>query len=286
MPSTYAHKHFGDKILRRDPPALKGLTPAQKELFFIGLHGPDILFYYKALTVNRVNAVGFGQHEKPAADFFGPAAALVRTMPVEDRGLSRAYLMGFLCHFALDSACHGYIEQKIHVSGVTHTEIEGEFDRSLMAEQGLDPVRQDLTGHIHPTAEHSRVIAPFFPTVTPKEVEKSLRSMIFYNRLLVAPGFWKRSLVKGALRLSGNYTEMHGLLINSQPDPRCADSCVRLKKLMDRAEEQCLALMEGYLPCLAEERPLPVGLEPTFGPGANWQKIPVLSLEKELVYEV
>ena len=286
MPSTYAHYVFGKKVLQSLPPDLSALARGHRQLYDIGLHGPDILFYYKALTVNRVNAVGFGQHEKPAAEFFGPAAALVRTMPVEDRGLSRAYLMGFLCHFALDSACHGYIEQKIHVSGVTHTEIEGEFDRSLMAEQGLDPVRQDLTGHIRPTAEHSRVIAPFFPTVTPKEVEKSLRSMIFYNRLLVAPGFWKRSLVKGALRLSGNYTEMHGLLINSQPDPRCADSCVRLKKLMDRAEEQCLALMEGYLPCLKEERPLPEGLELTFGPGANWQKIPVLSLEKELVYEV
>ena len=286
MPSTYAHKYFGDRILRRDPPALKGLTPDQRELFFIGLHGPDILFYYKALTVNRVNAVGFGQHEKPAADFFGPAAALVRAMPAEEQNLSQAYLMGFLCHFALDSACHGYIEQKIHVSGVTHTEIEGEFDRCLMAEQGLDPIRQNLTGHIRPTAAHSRVIAPFFSTVTPKEVEKSLRSMIFYNRLLIAPSAWKRSLVKGVLRLSGNYTEMHGLLINPQPDPRCADSCVRLKKLMDRAEAQCLALMEGYLPCLKEERPLPEGLERTFGAGSNWQKIPVLSLEKELVYEV
>ena len=110
--------------------------------------------------------------------------------------------------------------------------------------------------------------------------------MIFYNRLLIAPSAWKRSLVKGVLRQSGNYTEMHGLLINPQPDPRCADSCVRLKKLMDRAEEQCLALMEGYLPCLKEERPLPEGLDRTFGAGSNWQKIPVLSLEKELVYEV
>ena len=55
---------------------------------------------------------------------------------------------------------------------------------------------------------------------------------------------------------------------------------------MDRAEEQCLALMEGYLPCLKEDRPLPEGLDRTFGAGSNWQKIPVLSLEKELVYEV
>ena len=51
-------------------------------------------------------------------------------------------------------------------------------------------------------------------------------------------------------------------------------------------EAACLALMEGYLPCLKEERPLPEGLDRTFGAGSNWHKIPVLSLEKELVYEV
>ena len=286
MPSTYAHKHFGDKILRRDPPALKGLTPAQKELFFIGLHGPDILFYYKALTVNRVNAVGFGQHEKPAAEFFGPAAALVRTMPVEDRGLSRAYLMGFLCHFALDSACHGYIEHKIAVSGVPHTEIEGEFDRSLLVEAGRDPLREDLAAHITPSAEASAVIAPFFPGVTPEQVERSLRSMRFYNRLLVAPGGPKRALVNGVLKVTGNYKEMHGMLLNRQPNPACEDSSLRLKKLMDRAVGECLRLTEAYWPCLEGESPLPREMERTFGPGADWREIPVLPVKEELVYEV
>ena len=286
MPSTYAHKHFGDRILRRDPPALKGLTPAQKELFFIGLHGPDILFYYKALTVNRVNAVGFGQHEKPAAEFFGPAAALVRTMPVEDRGLSRAYLMGFLCHFALDSACHGYIEQKIHVSGVTHTEIEGEFDRSLLVEAGRDPLREDLAAHIAPSAEAGAVIAPFFPGVTPEQVERSLRSMRFYNRLLVAPGGPKRALVNAVLKVTGNYKEMHGMLLNRQPNPACEDSSLRLKKLMDRAVGECLRLTEAYWPCLEGESPLPREMDRTFGPGADWREIPVLPVKEELVYEV
>ena len=232
---------------------------------FSGQHGPDIRFYDKARTVNRVNAVGFGQHEKPAAEFFGPAAALVRTMPVDDRGLSRAYIMGFLCHFALDSACHGYIEQKIHVSGVTHTEIEGEFDRCLMAEQGLDPVRQDLTGHIHSTAEHSRVIAPFFPTVTPKEVEKSLRSMIFYNRLLVAPSAWGRNLVKAVLKLSGNYTEMHGLVVNRQPNPLCKDSNQMLTRLYVRAIPEARHLIETWLDTAAGRCPWDDLYRYTFG---------------------
>lgn len=48
-----------------------------------------------------------------------------------------SYIYGFICHYALDHACHTYVEQKIMASGVPHTEIEVEFDRMLMLEDGL-----------------------------------------------------------------------------------------------------------------------------------------------------
>ena len=116
-----------------------------------------------------------------------------------------AYLCGLLCHFALDSSCHGYVEQKIQVSGITHTEIEVEFNRCLLVRDGKDPLRQCLTEHIIPTPEHARVIAAFFPTVTEKHVEPSLRPMIRYNRLLIAPRPVKRQIICTLLRLTENY---------------------------------------------------------------------------------
>ena len=286
MPSTHAHKVFGDRVAAGYPAPLRALAEQHRALFYIGLHGPDILFYYKPLFVNPVNSVGFGQHSKPAADFFGPAAERVRSTPAEEQGPMRAYLLGFLCHFALDSACHGYIEHKIAVSGVPHTEIEGEFDRSLLVEAGRDPLREDLAAHIIPSAEAGAVIAPFFPGVTPEQVERSLRSMRFYNRLLVAPGGPKRALVNAVLKVTGNYKEMHGMLLNRQPNPACEDSSLRLKKLMDRAVGECLRLTEAYWPCLEGESPLPREMERTFGPGADWREIPVLPVKEELVYEV
>ena len=36
-----------------------------------------------------------------------------------------------LCHFSLDVMCHGYIDEKIQAGGVSHAEIEIEFDRML-----------------------------------------------------------------------------------------------------------------------------------------------------------
>ena len=49
----------------------------------------------------------------------------------------------------------------IQVSGISHSEIEMEFDRMLLTEDFLNPLRHDSARHIHPTMENSRVIAPF-----------------------------------------------------------------------------------------------------------------------------
>ena len=54
MPSTYAHYRFGRDVYRRLPDDIKGIISDERRLFLIGLHGPDILFYYKPLKSNRV----------------------------------------------------------------------------------------------------------------------------------------------------------------------------------------------------------------------------------------
>ncbi len=286
MPSTYAHLVFGRSLLASWPKKLRRAAGANIELFLIGLHGPDILFYYRPLKPNPVSAVGFGQHEKPAAAFFGPAAELVHRSDESIRADQRAYLLGFICHFALDLACHGYVERKIR-EGVSHSEIEVEFDRSLMVDDGLDPLRHVLTGHIHPGKENAALIAPFFPGVTAGETDKALRGMIFYNRLLLAPHRWQRDFVTGLLKLTGNDIEMRGLMVKLEPDPRCADSCLRLKKLMAKAEKQCTELAAEYMRCLEDETlPLPEAMKFTFGPAPGWEKLPVLKYEEELAYEV
>ena len=48
MPGTYAHYAFGKKFLAQLDDEIKNM-----DLFFIGLHGPDILFYYKPLIYNN-----------------------------------------------------------------------------------------------------------------------------------------------------------------------------------------------------------------------------------------
>ena len=49
----------------------------------------------------------------------------------------------------------------------------------------------------------------------------------------------KRLAIRTILQLTGNYREMHGLVVNGKANPLCADSCIRLEKLMDKAVERC-----------------------------------------------
>ena len=119
MPSMYAHYHFGGKVFKALPKSARDIINKNRELYLIGLQGPDILFYYKPLGKNRVNGYGYGMHDRPAEEFFRGAAERYENCGKDEAMLS--YLLGFICHFALDSACHGYIEKKIETDGVCHT---------------------------------------------------------------------------------------------------------------------------------------------------------------------
>ncbi len=110
MPNTYAHYRFGQEILRSLPEEKQHALRKNLPLYLIGQHGPDILFYYHPLRSNEINAIGYSVHEWTGSRFFTQGAEIVRNS--ENPEASYAYLAGFLCHFALDSTCHPYIEKK------------------------------------------------------------------------------------------------------------------------------------------------------------------------------
>lgn len=70
MPSTYAHYRMGQEVYRNLTGKPKQIIEKYKELYDIGLHGPDILFYYKPLFANPVNQVGYAMHDRPGIEFF------------------------------------------------------------------------------------------------------------------------------------------------------------------------------------------------------------------------
>ena len=110
--------------------------------------------------------------------------------------------------------------------------------------------------------------------------------MLFYNGLLRAPCRPKRFFVNAALRLTGNYKEMHGMMIAKKPVPACADSNLRLLKLMNAAAGECVALAENLSAYLGGTAELSPAFDKTFGAPENWREIPVLPLREEESDEV
>ncbi len=271
MPTTYAHYKFGKEVISALPRPLQSSIENNRELFDIGVHGPDILFYYSPLKKNAVNSQGYELHEKRADAFFQHAAEVIGA--AGDPAGARAYIYGVICHFALDSECHPYIEKMIQTSGLTHSEIEMEFDRLLLKEDYINPVRYLGTKHIRPTEENGAVIAPFYEELTAEQIVKALKGMIFYHKMLLAPGTAKRKLLFAGMKLTGNYEGMHGMVMSLEPNPQCRDYCQILKRLYAGAVPIAASLMIRYQKALFEGADLPERFGRTFGAGDQWESL-------------
>ena len=104
-----------------------------------------------------------------------------------------------------------------------------------MEKDGYNPVMHILTDHIQPSYENADIICRFYDSLSPEQVKKAMESMISYNRLLIAPSRLKRIFIYGLLGITGNYKEMHGLIVNYKPNPLCEDSTQKLSNLYDSA---------------------------------------------------
>ncbi len=282
MPSDYTHLHFGKKLLPLMPESMQKAVNKHRELFEIGLQGPDILFFHSPVGSTDVSRTGHAMHRASAKEFFSPAREVLGNHPNPSAAL--AYLAGFLGHYALDSTCHGYIENKIKVSGLTHSEIEKEFDRYLMVKDQAQNAELNASKSIVASKENAKVISRFFPTVEEKDVLRSLRFMRISINMLSGKGF-RRPLTMAVFLITLQYKENHDLLRPKKLIPGCEDSDLRLEKLMAKAMSLYKRISYEYEAFL-QGGAFPGSLTETFGKGEHWRDIPVLPFEEEKSYEV
>ena len=263
MPSTYAHRRFGANVLDHLPAELGERIRKNRPLYDVGLHGPDLLFYYHAAKSNPVSSLGNAMHEKPGRVFFERARGVVRN--AGDKEAALAYALGFVCHFALDSTCHPYVEQYTRESGVTHCEIETEFDNMLMRRDGLDPLKFFTASHIQPTQRNAQVIAPFYEGISEQVALDALKGMISVHKLLQASNPVKRWVVLTGMKVVGKYDGLHGLVANPQPNPKCVESSRQLEALYAKALPLAEKLILEFVAQLDTDQPLDKAYDHTFG---------------------
>lgn len=254
MPGTYAHFKLGDDVRKLVSPKVSLIIDEYPEVFYIGLHGPDLLFYYNALTKNRVNTLGFDLHEVAGRDYFQKAADIIRKSGYNNACIS--YTLGFLCHFALDVTCHGFVNENVEKKVASHLEIESELERELLLNVGRDPQKAILTGHLHASRENAVVIQQFFQELSVKEVEKCIKDMKFYLNMLVPKNPVKRFILYNGLKFAGMYETHKGLVINIKENKACCESTKTLKKLFVEAEGLAVRLLNDYMDYIFDKKDL------------------------------
>lgn len=152
MPNYYAHLTFGQRVLADLPAGLSELIEQEREAFDLGCLGPDPLFFYQPIRPNAVRREGIKMHRRSAL----PAVERLRQAIEDGVPMSTGYGAGFLCHLALDSACHGYVDDRAADGPISHMAIEGEYDRMLMERDASMPPSSPHCPAPRPTAPSGR----------------------------------------------------------------------------------------------------------------------------------
>lgn len=197
MPASYAHYRFGKLLLPELPEDARQCVQRFRRMYDVGLHGPDIFFHHSHFLETPAKRLADTAHRLSGQELFSRACAAA------DSEAARAYLYGLLAHYCLDAACHPFINKMEDSGQAGHTGLEAEFDRYLMALDGIpEPHRHDFTRHLKLTRGECMSVAAFYPGATGAEVNQSVRLMGFGLRFLAGGSREKRQKLLKKIRPS------------------------------------------------------------------------------------
>jgi hypothetical protein len=175
-----------------------------------------------------------------------------------DDGGGLAYIFGFICHFVLDSACHPVIQSVIEDYGVSHAEIEAEFDRHVLKSIQLSPDRFSPKPLIPAGAQVSETASLFYPGVVPKQLERSIGTMKRCFTIVYSSRNSVKRLTKLFFFLCGHYRSLNALVDGKHPSLSSQDIDRTLQPAFSDSVEVAAQLMVEFYQGLEEEKPLNV----------------------------
>lgn len=255
MPANYAHYRFGKQVLPQLPADVRQCIQRFRRMFDMGLHGPDIFFYYNPLMKTATGDLGGKFHAQTGLEFF-PAACTAATSEA-----AQAYLYGLLGHYCLDSICHPYVQKIVDIGEATHVALESEFDRYLMAQDKIPaPHTHDMSKRFHLTRGECMTVAAFYPPATGANVSQSVKIMSFASKFLASP---KQERIEKLLKKVK--PEFCDNLIPEVEVEELALYVQELKALYEQALERYPVLLEQLTAHIKNDEPLGELFVPDFG---------------------
>lgn len=109
MPAIITHDFFGQDVYDRLFQSIGG-TQGEAEAFLLGNQGPDPLFY--SVVVPRLrehNRLGSIMHNEKPSELLKAFKDALGILDETELPIGRAYALGFLCHYTLDSTMHPFV---------------------------------------------------------------------------------------------------------------------------------------------------------------------------------
>ena len=262
MPALYAHNRFGGDVFRQLDSELQTILKKYYTQFRIGMQGPDPFFFYRPIIHTHVSKCAGDMHDEEATDFFEKAVKVVKKEGRNSR--EYAYILGFICHFALDSECHPYVEEMVGRIGVGHMEIEGEFDKFLLCADGKDALAYPIEKYISTDDMTVETIYHFFPNLNRAEIKESLKTYRLVKKVFTAPSRWKQSVINLLLKIAGVYKKYYGLMHSYDDNPKCEKTNQGLENRYNQAILVATKLIQSYDKRVQENIPLSERFERTY----------------------
>lgn len=280
MPTAYTHWRFGADCIQKMPEQLQTKVNKYRDIYDIGVHGPDIFFY--DLAHKDVADYGYKMHKKPAKDFFEKCKIIYKDSKNKDATL--VYILGFLSHFALDSMCHGYVERKKEFSNITHNLVESQYDRHVILLDKRKANLVDRAESLKPNKENAKVISSFYP-FNEKVIYRATSSQRKVITMLNCTYEIKEKFLKSLLHSLGHHN-FADLFVGFKEEEICEDSNLRLDKLRNKALALYPKLLKNLLAYLNNKEKLSKYFNHNFEAWDDYKDIPVLNYEEELKYKV
>lgn len=259
MSANYTHYRFGRIMLEAMPQEIAQLVQKNRQLYDLGLHGPDIFLYTPWVRRDK-RRLGKIFHKQSGQEFFGRACENIRRQSDELFEAAQAYLYGFLCHYALDSVFHPYICAH-STTGGEHWNMEMELDRHLLILDGNpQPQIVDFSGHIRVSRKDCRVLKLFFPGTSTIVLRHCTWVMHTCQHMLSYPEGKRKQLVEWFLHKCGPTPE--SVIMRREPNPTCHHLLPMFMDFYRTAEEN----YQKFLPQLREHLLQNVPLGPDFIP--------------------
>jgi hypothetical protein len=239
MPASFTHQSFGNDVLERG--GFMQLL-AYKQIFNLGCQGPDLLFYFHPTKKNPINQKGGKMHQDKARGFF--EESLVAVKKREDLSML-AYLCGFVCHYALDHACHPYINKIVDEKHFGHFAIERDLDLAMI--QRVHPEHLSVAKDF--TDEQSDIEkVGYLLGVEDVVIRKCIKSFKLLNGLIYNEHATIRYGLLALMKMAhvGSFSDM----ILKPADQKMKGDIEHLLNLYDKAVEEGIkavqSIMNGY----------------------------------------